>query len=481
VKVYNTLSGKKEEFLPQGDEVKMYVCGVTPYDDAHLGHAMSYIIFDVIRRYLRYRGYRVKYVQNVTDIDDKIIERANKRNMSTKELAEIFINSFEEDMKALNIEPPDVNPRATEVIPDIIEIVQGLIDKGYGYESQGSVYFRVRSVPDYGKLSHRSLDSMRSGARIETGEEKEDPMDFVLWKASKPGEPAWDSPWGKGRPGWHMECSAMCLKYLGNTLDIHGGGQDLVFPHHENEIAQSESFTGVKPFVRHWLHNGMVQLGGEKMSKSLGNLITIKEAVDKYSADAIRIFVLSSHYRSPLTYSEEILEAAEKGAERLRQTVNNPVSGNKTGKRIDTEPYRKRFSEAMDDDFNTAQAVAALFDLTRDINRYESEGLETGKARTTLVELGGVLGLSFEEPERAPLDAKLFAQISDAIHIMLERDAPPSEGKNAAETIETLIALRQKLRELKQFQFADMVRAKLDEAGITFEDTPQGTVWRRKR
>jgi len=363
VKVYNTLSGKKEEFLPQGDEVKMYVCGVTPYDDAHLGHAMSYIIFDVIRRYLRYRGYRVKYVQNVTDIDDKIIERANKRNMSTKELAEIFINSFEEDMKALNIEPPDVNPRATEVIPDIIEIVQGLIDKGYGYESQGSVYFRVRSVPDYGKLSHRSLDSMRSGARIETGEEKEDPMDFVLWKASKPGEPAWDSPWGKGRPGWHMECSAMCLKYLGNTLDIHGGGQDLVFPHHENEIAQSESFTGVKPFVRHWLHNGMVQLGGEKMSKSLGNLITIKEAVDKYSADAIRIFVLSSHYRSPLTYSEEILEAAEKGAERLRQTVNNPVSGNKTGKRIDTEPYRKRFSEAMDDDFNTAQAVASLFDL----------------------------------------------------------------------------------------------------------------------
>ncbi|TES87712.1 MAG: cysteine--tRNA ligase, partial [Dehalococcoidia bacterium] len=283
MKVFNTLARKKEEFLPQGDEVKMYVCGVTPYDDAHLGHAMSYIIFDVIRRYLRYRGYRVKYVQNVTDIDDKIIDRANKRHISIKELAEIFINSFKEDMNSLNIEPPDVNPRATEVIPDIIEIVRGLIDRGYGYESQGSVYFRVRNVPDYGKLSHRNLDSMRAGSRIESGEEKEDPLDFVLWKASKPGEPSWDSPWGKGRPGWHIECSAMSLKYLGNTLDIHGGGQDLVFPHHENEIAQSESFTGVKPFVRHWLHNGMVQLGGEKMSKSLGNLITIKQALQIYS------------------------------------------------------------------------------------------------------------------------------------------------------------------------------------------------------
>jgi len=273
----------------------------------------------------------------------------------------------------------------------------------------------------------------------------------------------------------------MSLKYLGNTLDIHGGGQDLVFPHHENEIAQSESFTGAKPFVRHWLHNGMVQMGEEKMSKSLGNLITIKQALENYSADAIRVFVLSSHYRSPLTYSQEILEAAERGAERLRQTANNPINDGKAGKKIDAEQYRKRFAEAMDDDFNTAQAVAALFDLVREINKYESEGIDTGEARGALKELGGVLGLTFAEPERAPLDAKLFAQISDAIHIMLERDAPPSEGKNAAETIETLIALRQKLRELKQFQFADMVRVKLEEAGIALEDTPQGTVWRRKR
>jgi len=481
LKVFNTLARKKEEFLPQGDEVKMYVCGVTPYDDAHLGHAMSYIIFDVIRRYLRYRGYRVKYVQNVTDIDDKIIDRANKRHMSIKELAEIFINSFKEDMNSLNIEPPDENPRATEVIPDIIEIVRGLIDKGYGYEAQGSVYFRVRNVPDYGKLSHRNLDSMRAGSRIESGEEKEDPLDFVLWKASKPGEPSWDSPWGPGRPGWHIECSAMSLKYLGNTLDIHGGGQDLVFPHHENEIAQSESFTGVKPFVRYWLHNGMVQLGGEKMSKSLGNLITIKQAVDKYSADAIRIFVLSSHYRSPLTYSEEILAAAEKGAERLRQTVNNPVSGNKTGKRIDTEPYRKRFSEAMDDDFNTAQAVAALFDLTRDINRYENEGFEAGEAREALKELGGVLGLNFQEREEAPLDAAKFVELANFIYKDLNRTDVPDDSLSAASTVDNLLLIRQELRKEKKWQPADMVRAKLDEAGITFEDTPQGTVWRRKR
>ncbi|MQY82017.1 MAG: cysteine--tRNA ligase [Dehalococcoidia bacterium] len=479
MKVYNTLARKKEEFLPQGDEVKMYVCGVTPYDDAHLGHAMSYIIFDVIRRYLRYRGYRVKYVQNVTDIDDKIIDRANKRHTSIKELAEIFINSFKEDMNSLNIEPPDENPRATEVIPDIIEIVRGLIDRGYGYEARGSVYFRVRSVPDYGKLSHRSLDSMRAGSRIESGEEKEDPLDFVLWKASKPGEPSWDSPWGPGRPGWHIECSAMSLKYLGNTLDIHGGGQDLVFPHHENEIAQSESFTGVKPFVRHWLHNGMVQLGGEKMSKSLGNLITIKEAVDKYSADAIRIFVLSSHYRSPLTYSEEILEAAARGAERLRQTVNNPVSGNKTGKRIDTEPYRKRFSEAMDDDFNTAQAVAALFDLTRDINRYENEGFEAGEARETLKELGGVLGLTFQEREEAPPDAGALAQNSAIVYQTL--GLPTPVATDAGDTIKKLIDLRQKLRKDKKWAEADMVRDKLADSGIALEDTPQGTVWKRKR
>jgi cysteinyl-tRNA synthetase len=481
VKVYSTLSGKKEEFKPGGDEVKMYVCGVTPYDDAHLGHAMSYIIFDVIRRYLKYRDYRVKYVQNVTDIDDKIIERANKRNISTDALAEIYINSFNQDMRGLNVEPPDENPRATEVVPEIIKIVQGLIEKGYAYEAQGSVYFRVRNVPDYGKLSHRNLDSMRSGARIEAGEEKEDPMDFVLWKASKPGEPAWDSPWGKGRPGWHMECSAMSLKFLGETLDIHGGGQDLVFPHHENEIAQSESFTGVKPFVRYWLHNGMVQLGQEKMSKSLGNLITIKDALKNYSADAIRIFVLGSHYRSPLTYSEEVLEAAERGAVRLRQTVNNPVSGGIADNKIDEEQYRKRFIEAMDDDFNSAQAVAAMFDLAREINRYESEGFESGEARKTLVEMGHIMGLDYKEPLRAPLDGPGFAQLAGLIYKELNRTDIPDVSMGGESIVDNLVKLRQELRKAKQWQQADIIRARLDEAGITLEDTPQGTVWRRKR
>ncbi len=481
MKVFNTLSGKKEDFSPQGDEVKMYVCGVTPYDEAHLGHAMSYIIFDVIRRYLQYRGHRVKYVQNVTDIDDKIIARANKLGIPPRELAEKFTRSYFEDMKALNIAEPDITPYATDEIPKIIEIVRGLIDKGYGYESQGSVYFRVRNVPDYGKLSHRSLDSMKAGMRIEVGEEKEDPMDFVLWKASKPGEPAWDSPWGPGRPGWHIECSAMSLKYLGNTLDIHGGGQDLVFPHHENEIAQSESFTGVKPFVRYWLHNGMVQLGEEKMSKSLGNLVTIKQALEKYSADGIRIFVLSSHYRSPLTYSEEILEAAEKGAERLQQTVNSPASGKKADRKIDREQYRQRFTKAMDDDFNTAQAVAALFDLARDINRYESEGREAGEARKTLVELGGVLGLTFAEPERAPLDAAKFIELANFVYQELNRTDVPDDSLSAESTVDNLLLIRQELRKEKKWRQADMVRAKLDEAGITFEDTPQGTVWRRKR
>ncbi len=322
MKIFNTLSGKKEEFAPGGDDVKMYVCGINPYSDAHIGHAMSYIIFDVVRRYLEFRGYKVKHVENVTDVEDNIIATANRLGIPVKELTEKYTERYFEDMDALNILRAHVYPRATQEIPKIIEVVNGLIDKGFAYATGGIVYFRVRRDPDYGKLSHRTLDQMMAGARIEVGEEKEDPMDFVLWKAAKPGEPAWDSPWGKGRPGWHIECSAMSLRYLGEQLDIHGGGQDLVFPHHENEIAQSEGFTGKKPFVKYWMHNGLLQMGAEKMSKSLGNLITIREALEKYSADALRIFVLSSYYRSPLTYSEEALEAAEKGAERLRQAAD---------------------------------------------------------------------------------------------------------------------------------------------------------------
>ena len=305
MKIFNTLSGQKEEFIPRGDTVKMYVCGVTPYDECHIGHAMSYIIFDVIRRYLEFSGYEVKYVQNFTDIDDKIIDRSHELGVSTRELTDDLISHYFTEMDALNIKRADIYPKATEEIPKIIEVVQGLIDRGYAYESESSVYFRVRSDPDYGKLSHRNLEDMMGVASPGMEGDKEHPLDFALWKAAKEGEPSWECPWGWGRPGWHIECSAMCLKYLGDTLDIHGGGQDLVFPHHENEIAQSECFTGVTPFVRYWLHNGLVQLGGEKMSKSLGNLITVKEALEKFSPDAIRLFVLSSHYRSPRTYTED--------------------------------------------------------------------------------------------------------------------------------------------------------------------------------
>jgi cysteinyl-tRNA synthetase len=454
MKVYNTLSARKEDFQPQGDEVRIYVCGVTTYDDCHIGHAMSYIIFDVIRRYLQYRGYKLKYVQNITDIDDKIIDRANKLGVATGDLTAKYIDSLHEDMEALNIMPPDVEPRATEVIPDMIEVVKGLVDKGYAYPAGGSVYFRVRNVPDYGKLSHRSPEDMMAAEGAVGGEEKEHPMDFVLWKAAKPGEPAWDSPWGQGRPGWHIECSTMSLKYLGQTLDIHGGGQDLIFPHHENEIAQSESFTGTKPFARYWLHNGMVQLGEEKMSKSLGNLITIKEALEKYTADALRIFVLGSHYRSPLTYSGEVMEAAESGAERLRQVVRGGDGAKKGGGEVDPEPYRNRFIEAMDDDFNSARALAAVFDLVREINRADERGDSTIKARAMLTELTGVLGLTLE------LSTGLLEE---------------------QESVELQIAERDRARKAKNFQLADDIRDRLAEQGIILEDTPKGTIWKRKR
>ncbi len=455
MKVYNTLSRQKEEFLPQGDEVKMYVCGVTPYADCHIGHAMSYIIFDVIRHYLQFRDYKVKYVQNITDIDDKIIDRANQLGIATGELAGKFTARYFEDMDALNINRADIYPKATEEIPKIIEVIQGLVDKGYAYPAGGSVYFRVRNVPDYGKLSHRSLESMMTMEGALGSDDKESPMDFVLWKAAKPGEPSWESPWGAGRPGWHIECSAMSLNYLGNTLDIHGGGQDLVFPHHENEIAQSESFTGIKPFAKYWLHNGLVQLGEEKMSKSLGNLITIREALEKYSPDAMRIFVLSSHYRSPLTYSEEALGAAEKGADRLRQAVRSGFREKENAEETNPEPYRNQFIEVMDDDFNTPQAIAILFDLVRDINRLSDEGYSVASAQQALLELAGVLGLTLELLAKPALDAEPF--------------------------IELLISTRRQLREAKQFQLADEIRAKLVELGVALEDTPKGTVWRVKR
>ncbi|TAK35699.1 MAG: cysteine--tRNA ligase [Chloroflexota bacterium] len=451
MRITNTLTGQKEDFAPRGDVVRMYVCGVTPYDESHIGHAMSYVIFDTIRRYLEYRDYRVNYVQNFTDVDDKIIARANKLGVSATELADRFIAEYYRDMDALNIRRADVYPRVTEEIPGIIEVVEGLVQRGHAYLVHGDVYFRVASDPDYGKLSHRSLESLLAGARVEVGELKENPMDFALWKSAKPGEPAWDSPWGPGRPGWHIECSAMCIRHLGESIDIHGGGQDLIFPHHENEVAQSESYTGVVPFARYWLHNGLLRLGEEKMSKSLGNLVTIKEVLAKHTADALRLFILSSHYRSPLTYTAEGLEAMQRGSDRLGQAAR--AASPESAEKLNAEEYRRRFITAMDDDFNTPQAMGTLFDLARDINRAREEGVSVQEAQSTLRELAGVLGLTLAEAE--------------------------AEEITAAPFIDLLIQIRAELRASKQWSLSDKIRMQLQELGIVLEDKPQGTTWKK--
>ncbi len=482
MKITDTLTGKKTDFKPRGDVVTMYVCGINPYSDSHIGHGMSYIIFDVVRRYLEFRGYKVKHVENVTDVEDNIINHANRLGITVKELTEKYTARHFEDMDSLNNLRPHFTPKATETVPEIIATTQGLIDKGYAYASGGNVYFRVRKLSDYGKLSKRSLEQMMAGARVEVGEGKEDPMDFVLWKAAKPGEPMWDSPWGKGRPGWHIECSAMSIKYLGEQIDIHGGGQDLIFPHHENEIAQSESLTGKKPFVKYWMHNGLLQMGADKMSKSLGNLITIRDALKKYSADGIRIFILSSYYRSPLTYTEEAIEAAQAGAERLARVALKEIKVGK-GKVLDPTPYRQRFIEAMDDDFNTPQALAALFDLARDINRAEEEGMNAAKGRETLKELGEILGLTFKEKEEPPLDVAQLKKLAKSIY-----DKSKAAGVSASAIpddvdgiMALLLSIRKELRKARQFQLADEIRNSLSEIGIGLEDTPQGTIWKRKR
>jgi cysteinyl-tRNA synthetase len=417
---------------------------------------MNAVIFDTVRRYLLFRGYKVKFVQNITDVEDKIIDRANKLGIAPRELAETFAKRYFDDMATLNVMKPDIVPYATEEIPKMIEVIQGLEQKGHAYAANGSVYFRVRSMPDYGKLSRRTLDSMMAGARIEPGEEKEDPMDFALWKAAKPGEPAWDSPWGKGRPGWHIECSAMSLKYLGETIDIHCGGQDLIFPHHENEIAQSECFTGKKPFARIWMHNGLFQLGEEKMSKSIGNIVGIKQVLEKHSADGFRVFVLGSHYRNPLTFSEEAIDAAERGLERLTQALNNEAAPvNPAAEKVDARLPRLRFTEVMDDDFNTPQAMAVLFDLAKDINRAGETGADASEARHALRELSGVLGLTLKAAEQTFTDAAPF--------------------------IELLLKTRKKLRDAKQFALADEIRTTMLKMGLTLEDTNTGTIWKRKK
>jgi cysteinyl-tRNA synthetase len=453
MKVFNTLTGQKEDFHPRGEVVTMYVCGITTYDESHIGHAMTYIIFDVIKRYLRFKGYKVKYVQNFTDIDDKIIERANQVGMPPLELANKYVDKYFADMDALNIERADIYPRATEEIPKIIEIIQSLLAKGYAYESEGSVYFRVRKFPDYGRLSHRNLAEMIPKVSDYEGN-KEYLLDFALWKASKPGEPFWESPWGRGRPGWHIECTAMALKYLGDSIDIHGGGQDLVFPHHENEIAQSEGFTQETPFVRYWLHNGLMQQDKQKMSKSIGNLVSIKDALDRFSSDAIRLFILSSHYRSPLAYSEEALEASERGVQRLCWAWTHQANSGRGVTVLNAELFEQKFMEAMDDDFNTAQAIAVLFELTREINRGAEQGVNVTKAQQTLLKLSSILGLTLKEKPQPTPDAEAF--------------------------ISLLVSIRDNLRQNQHWQLADKIRRRLADLGVALEDTPQGTKWKYK-
>ncbi|HEY4669401.1 MAG TPA: cysteine--tRNA ligase [Tepidiformaceae bacterium] len=451
MQLHDTLSNQKTPLQPLADDgvVRLYVCGVTPYAESHVGHALHAIVFDVLRRYLEWRGHSVRHVQNFTDIDDKLIERSNRLGVSMFELAEENITAYMRQLHEMNVMPATVYPRVTEMVPDIIRMIEGLIEKGFAYASGGDVYYRVRSKDDYGKLSHRRIDDLLSGARIDPTELKDDPLDFALWKAAKPGEPAWESPWGQGRPGWHIECSAMAYHALGEQIDVHGGGMDLIFPHHENEIAQTEGFTGKPPFARIWMHNALLQLGQEKMSKSIGNLVTIHEALEQYGPDALRIFVVTSHYRSPVTYSDEALEAAKAGAERLRAAafVESP-SGESAG---DGSDARARFEQAMDDDLNTPRALAALFDLAREINRCRDEGKDVSNLQATLRELAGVLGLTLS--------------------------AAGSKKQEAAPFIDLLVTLRSELRAAKQWALADRVRDSLAELGVELKDTPEGTTW----
>jgi cysteinyl-tRNA synthetase len=455
IRFTNTLSRKLEDFEPQGDTVSLYVCGITPYDESHIGHAMSYVVFDVLKRYLMWRGYKVKHVQNFTDIDDRIIERSNRLGISTDDLVAKFIARYQEDMRDLNVLPADVYPHATREVPEMIEIISGLIDKGFAYPAASElsewsdVYYRVSAKDDYGKLAHRTQDSLLAGARIEPGEQKENAADFALWKGAKANEPSWDSPWGKGRPGWHIECSAMSLKYLGPQIDIHGGGEDLIFPHHENEIAQTEAYTGQQPFVRTWLHNAWVKMGEEKMSKSLGNFITIRDGLQKVGGDGLRLWILTSHYRKPLTFTEDTLDAAKAGADRLRTAARAPGADGDGG--IDLASFRDRFTNAMDEDLNTPQALAVLFDLAKEINRARDEQRGVGEAQALLLELGDVLGLRLEQSERAI---------------------------EAAPFIDLLVQIRTELRAAKQWQLADRVRDGPAALDVTLEDGAEGTTWK---
>jgi len=487
LRIYNTLSGAKEEFVPlQPGKVSMYVCGVTVYDNCHIGHARANVAFDVVYRYLRHSGYDVTYVRNYTDIDDKIINRANREGVPFNVISERYIQSFDEDMARLGLTLPTHQPKATEYVAEIIDLVQSLVDKGAAYAVDGDVYFCVEKFPGYLKLSKRNLEEMQAGARIDVDERKQHPMDFALWKSAKPGEPYWSSPWGNGRPGWHIECSAMSMKLLGATFDIHGGGKDLVFPHHENEIAQSEAANG-QQFVRYWMHNGFVNINAEKMSKSLGNFFTIREVLDRYDSEVLRFFLLSAHYRSPIDFSDQNLADAEAGLDRIYSALallhealeepataaDSPAPGEAAAELEErVASLQQRFREAMDDDFNTALAIAHLFDLIRALNRVLAEKSHDTAVRELLLRarreidiISGVLGVVTSVP--AEYQARLKARKSSQLSVSVEE-------------IEALVAERTAARKAKDFKRSDEIRNQLLEKGIELLDGPGGTEWKVK-
>ena len=462
MKIYNTLTRKKEEFVPiEEGKVSMYVCGPTVYNYFHIGNARPFVVFDTMRKYLEYRGYKLKYVQNFTDVDDKIINRAKEEGLTAGEVSEKYIDEYYKDAAALNIKKATVHPKVTETIPDIIKFIQDLIDLGYAYESDGDVYYRARKFEGYGKLSGKNIDDLISGARIAVGEKKEDPLDFALWKARKEdSEIAWESPWGMGRPGWHIECSTMSKKYLGDTIDIHAGGQDLQFPHHENEIAQSEAHSG-KPFAHYWMHNGYINIDGIKMSKSLGNFRTVRDLLGAYDGEVLRFLILSGQYRGPIDFGEEILTQSQNGLNRMRNAKSNlkhliaTGSGTMTREEKETlagfDRFREKFIEVMDDDLNTADAISVIFELITAVNTAVKDGASkefAQKCLDLLMELATILGLLQQDPE--------------------------AEVTEVDPEIQALIDERQAARKAKNFARADEIRDQLKAKGITLKDTPQG-------
>jgi cysteinyl-tRNA synthetase len=463
IKIYNTLTRTKEDFIPiEPGKVKMYVCGPTVYNHIHIGNARPVIFFDAVRRYFQYQGYEVNFIQNFTDVDDRIIQAGIDMGKTAQEVSDMFIHSYHENTEKLGVQKADMHPRVTETMDDIIVFIEQLIGKGLAYESAGDVYYRTRKFKGYGKLSHQKVDELIEGVRIEVGEKKESALDFALWKTSKENEVSWDSPWGRGRPGWHIECSAMIKKYMGDTIDIHGGGLDLSFPHHENEIAQTEGLTN-KPLANYWMHNAMLNINNQKMSKSVGNFVRLNDVVEKHNPQIIRFYMLSGQYRSVLNYSDELIEQAKNGYERLvttvanleHRTVNSVVGTRTTEITESCEAWKVRFIEAMDDDFNTADAISVLFELAREINSYlRNEEVIKGNIKSymdTMIELGNILGLNFITKEE-----------------LLDNE------------VEQLIEERIEARKNKDFSRADEIRNLLTQQGILLEDTPQGLRWRRK-